>query len=142
MSTTNEEKFSIEDYKREREREWEEARLMSYFITSNWFTALFWRWFRGERRIPIGRIKVFRVNDCDWVAARTCDEAVNWYCLETGLPRDEAIDEDLLKECDLNKVIFFWDEDRTGDPNCSLKDLIREHPNGTLFPQVIASTEY
>lgn len=133
---------SYDDYVREREAARRELVGMTYFVTSNWLTALLWRLFLGRKRIPIRRIRVFRVNDCDWVAARTSDEAVKWYCLSTGLPRDEAIEEYLLQECDLKKVAFYRDEYRAGEPNCSLKDLIREHANGILFPQVIASTEY
>lgn len=37
--------------------------------------------------------KIFRLNECDWVAANTLEEAIEWYLKETGLPEDEALDE-------------------------------------------------
>lgn len=36
--------------------------------------------------------KIFNLNDCDWVAANSLEEAIGWYLKETGLPADEALD--------------------------------------------------
>ncbi len=142
MSTQQDDKSTLEHCVCERRMFLLELSKISYSITRNWFTALLWRWFRGQKRVPVSRIRVYRLNDCDWVAARTCDEAIQWYCLETGLPRDEAIDESSLQECDLDRVRYFWDEDRSGEPTASLRGLIKVHAGGNLFPQVVASTEY
>lgn len=35
--------------------------------------------------------KIFRLNDCDWVASNTMEEVIEWYLNETGLPEDEAL---------------------------------------------------
>lgn len=36
--------------------------------------------------------KIFKLNECDWVASNTIDEAIEWYLNLTGLPEDEALD--------------------------------------------------
>lgn len=52
-------------------------------------------------------MKVFRLNDCDWVAAETLDQAVEWYMKETGLDREGALDPaHEPHECNLNETIW------------------------------------
>ena len=36
--------------------------------------------------------QVFRLNEVDWVAAETFEEAVQWYMSYLGLVREEAVD--------------------------------------------------
>lgn len=98
-----------------------------------------------------GDMKVFRMNEFDWVAAKSLDEAVKWYLKEFGLTREEiepkevSLDETMLYPCDrLNEseleksgefVLFY------GEPHVRMtfrevleRDKIDE-------PCVIASTE-
>jgi hypothetical protein len=37
-------------------------------------------------------MKVFRLNDFDWVAAETLENAVDWYVKETGIDKEDALD--------------------------------------------------
>lgn len=37
--------------------------------------------------------KIFKLNECDWVAANTLEEAIEWYLKETGLPEEDALEE-------------------------------------------------
>lgn len=51
-------------------------------------------------------MKVFRLNDCDWVAAKSLKEAKEWYMNETGVSEDEC-DKDL--ECSLEQTMsIMW----------------------------------
>lgn len=43
-------------------------------------------------------MKVFKMNDCDWVASKSMEEAIAWYKKETGVEDDELD----VRECDLD----------------------------------------
>jgi hypothetical protein len=62
-------------------------------------------------------MKVFKMNDCDWVAANSAEEAIKWYMKEFGVGRDEIYDE--LEEESLDREI--WDYYNGKDRNVVLK---------------------
>lgn len=43
----------------------------------------------GAQTLIIGDLKVYRLNDYEWIAARTLEEAVAWWSKETGIPEDD-----------------------------------------------------
>lgn len=58
--------------------------------------------------------KVFKMNDFDWVVAKSKDEAISWYENEYG----ELVDRDEVKECDLEKegqYVEFTNEKRIAE---------------------------
>lgn len=54
-------------------------------------------------------LKVYRLNEEDFVAAESQEKAISWYMEETGLPREEAINEHYLSESDLEKDGVFFE---------------------------------
>jgi len=48
-------------------------------------------------------MKVFRLNEYDWVYAENVEQALEWYMNQTGLEKDEAYDEQFFEEIDPNK---------------------------------------
>lgn len=86
--------------------------------------------------IETANIKAFKLNDCDWIAAQTLEEAIGWYLKETGLDRGEAIDDP--REVLLTLPVYS-DEVRSGSPDTTLAGLISQHVlQGFTFPCVIA----
>lgn len=102
-------------------------------------------------------IKVFRLNEFDWVAAETKEQAIEWYMKETGLTEDESVDDAFYKECDIDKDFLFVDIDclpveeqegtfeilRRYGTLCvkrTFKEML-EMDKRLTFPCVIASTE-
>jgi hypothetical protein len=47
-------------------------------------------------------MKVFRLNEYDWVYAKNLEQALEWYMDQTGLDEDEAFDEHYFEEIDPN----------------------------------------
>lgn len=59
-------------------------------------------------------MKVFQLNECDWYMAPTLDEAIEMSTRDSGLPRDEAADDD-ARECTPEEMgrLKFRDDDDT-----------------------------
>lgn len=57
-------------------------------------------------------MKVFRMNEYDWIAAPSEQEALEFYMKDTGLTEEEAKDPDWFGECNLDKgwMWFAWDD--------------------------------
>lgn len=87
-------------------------------------------------------VKVFEMNDCDWVAAATLESAVAHYLKEHagGRSAEDAMDNPHeLTEEEMESLIFS-DEDRGRSSYKSRLDyLIAER---VKFPCLFASTEY
>lgn len=88
-------------------------------------------------------IKVFKVNDCDWVAASTPEEALECLKTITDVEGDEVAEE--LSDDDMNEFEFHSEEkDEHGD---SIKIPFRQQLNkmvaaGEKFPTFFASSEW
>lgn len=101
-------------------------------------------------------IRVWRLNDCDWVAARTLTEAIDCLCKITGISRAEAVDESdkprALTVGELAKLTFVTDEEEdnvTAIEGCPVYkrhsfavELQRRMDRGDEFPCYFASTEF
>jgi hypothetical protein len=104
-------------------------------------------------------MKVFRVNEYDWVAAHSLEEAKSWYLENIDSDEEWAFDEVYLGEVDIHKVKMWYpvtnipQEIKEQAPPYEVKDF-----GGELFahltfsqvleidkptePYIIASTEY
>lgn len=65
-------------------------------------------------------LKVFQLNDYDWVVAKSFDRAVDWYMLKTGLSNGDAVDPscephecstDMIVNIELDDVMNYLNED-------------------------------
>ena len=75
-------------------------------------------------------IKVFMMNDYDWVAAESLEEAIKWYCESLELPRDEVCDDPHgVTEDKLNELKFYeeW-PDKTSQIFFSARPLRSSSP--------------
>jgi hypothetical protein len=84
-------------------------------------------------------IKIIQVNDCDWVAAETVEEAKEWYKKEFG--SDDADVEEARELTDKEmETLSFKDEDQNRKHSFKEQlELMREA--GISFPAYFASTE-
>jgi hypothetical protein len=101
-------------------------------------------------------IKVFRINDCDWLAGEDFESALVWYMGETGLTREEALDgsEHELTPKEMEALKYFIDDEdelcaHGVDPSkvTCLKisfqaELEHMEESKQTFPCLFASTEY
>jgi len=88
-------------------------------------------------------MKVFSMNDYDWMAAETLEEAKATYLEHTG--EDEGTLDDVCEVSAENmaKLQFRREPDEPGPQVCSFQDeLDRLVANGAKFPRFFASTEY
>lgn len=85
----------------------------------------------------VEEIHCYRLNDCDWVAAASEEEAIAWYLQVTGCFREEGLEEPVIAES-LSMPVFL-DENRSGAPTATVGELIALRLE---FPCVICSTEY
>jgi hypothetical protein len=95
-------------------------------------------------------IKVFQVNDCDWVAAETLEDALAFYAkeffagdLEEAFPdgESEAAEAAEVTDAGMDRLKFHDDDDRS-ITRTFREELQRRIDAGDTFPQFFASTEY
>jgi hypothetical protein len=88
------------------------------------------------------KIKIFKINDYEWIAAETMEEAIQCEIDICGVSREEAYDESVaheLSEEEMN-TFFFIEDDQSKVPFVDkLNSLIKE---GVEFPCYFASTEF
>lgn len=93
-------------------------------------------------------MKIYKMNDCDWIAAENLDEAK--LCLAVLIDRgvvDAKFEEEYLddpyeiSEEQWDKLKFV-DEDDPKDVRSFREELQRMMDKGTKFPAFFASTEY
>ena len=101
-------------------------------------------------------IKIFRMNDCDYVAAEDFESAVQWYLKFTGLTRAEALDgtEGVVSSESMGKLKYFIDDDvelrahgaapgKVSRLEISFAEELQHLISvGQEFPCLFASTEY
>lgn len=95
-------------------------------------------------------IKIFQMNDCDWVAAETLAEAKQ--CLADHIDRgvvDEQFERDFIKEPyaiskeAMDKLKFLGDEGAPYEAPVTFRQELKRRINaGEKFPQMFASTEF
>lgn len=86
-------------------------------------------------------IKIFRVDDCDWYAAKTQDEAIKKAMHDSGESRQYYEEEggSELSEESMLKLKYVEDDGTEKTFRKKLDELIAE---GCHFPCMFASTEY
>lgn len=103
-------------------------------------------------------MRVFRFNEFDWVAAKTEQEARDWYMKQTGLNEEDAFDPTYYGESDIDKGWMWYSFDdlpeeekdncavdiRTFGQELFVKKSFRYVLNqeNHTEPFIIASTEY
>lgn len=101
-------------------------------------------------------IKIFCMNESDYVAAEDFESAVQWYMQETGLTREDATDgaTDVVSSKAMGKLKYFIDDDvelrahGVGPEKVSrleisfAEELQHLISVGQEFPCLFASTEY
>lgn len=88
-------------------------------------------------------LKIFQVNDYDWVCATTKEEAVKSYLSETGQEGEEYATYDLedIRECDLDNTKMRISED--DDTRISFREGIKMcMDDGSTVPFILCSTEW
>lgn len=89
------------------------------------------------------KVRIYKVNEADWIAAHSLEEAERYYLKETWLPADEAIeDSHELSEAALDRLQR-WDEDPDDGPRKSFREALADDlQNGLKAPYFFASTEW
>lgn len=100
-------------------------------------------------------IKIFSMNECDWIAARTLEEASEFiakhyaYANVEDAKRDEIIEEwaHALDDSELDRLKYAWktnDAYKEGDPDTYTfrEFLAMEISRAVEFPCFFASTEF
>lgn len=92
-------------------------------------------------------MKIFRMNDCDWVAAESLEDAFDVPEAQLGFSRDEwkdlCDDPKELTEEELDSHQFTPDPYDKSNAKISFREeLNRRIQLGEKFPQFFASTEY
>lgn len=94
--------------------------------------------YREEKKwVSVKEIKLFKMNDYDWWAARSIEEAVQDYktfCGEDGIKNPHELSEE-----EMNRLIF---KDDDGESRTFNEQLKKEIDRGAEFPCMFASTEY
>ena len=89
-------------------------------------------------------MKVFAMNDCDWMAGETLESVKALYMREYagGLPEDEALDDPSeVNEHEMGRLRFH-DSENCEDDSTFQEELDRRIAAGEKFPCFFASTEY
>ena len=86
-------------------------------------------------------MKVFRINDYEWYMANTLEEAIKLAMDLTGLPADEAAEDDAHEECEaeMNRMKFVDDD---GVTRRTFAAELQRRIEAGLPTGPFASTEY
>lgn len=87
-------------------------------------------------------MKIFKMNDCDWMAAVSLESAKAKYMEDhaDGLPEGEAMEDPReVSEADMDRLMFSEDD---GTKMTFREQLARLESERVKFPCFFASTEY
>lgn len=99
-------------------------------------------------------VRVWRMNDCDWIAARTRTEAINCYLQFSGASREDVLADDPqpLSEADMAKLTFVTEDEEPDVTAIAGRPVYKRHAfavqlqqlidSGCEFPCFFASTEF
>lgn len=93
-------------------------------------------------------VRIWQINDCEWVAARTLTQAIDCLIGTTGCSRENVWDNArALTPHELAKLTFFTDEEEPDVPgsykrHSFAKQLAVLIERGADFPCYFASTEF
>jgi len=86
-------------------------------------------------------IKIFKVNDCDWVAAENVKDALECLASVTDVYEGDVPEE--LTEEELDSHTFFDEDEGEGQERKSFRQRLAELVAAVeTFPQMFASSEY
>ena len=91
------------------------------------------------------KMKVFKLNDCEWWAGESLEEIKLVYLKETGVSEEEAFDNPHeLSDEEMDYYKFMFDESDTPlrEPVTFRQKLAEMIKEGEEFPAFFASTEY
>lgn len=91
---------------------------------------------------PCVPIKIFVMNDCDWIAARSLEEAKTYYDQEIEADLDDPRE---LTEEELDRKVFVEsdEDDRPNGEAMAFREKLRRMVvAGDKFPTFFASTEF
>ncbi|PRP68468.1 hypothetical protein BUE93_22220 [Chromobacterium amazonense] len=87
----------------------------------------------------INGVRVYQMDDCDWVAARSRDEAINWHYQHCAVDIEDIHE---LTATELDSLQFHVDDSRRG-PTISFRERLQQIiDNGEQVPDLFASTEF
>jgi hypothetical protein len=88
-------------------------------------------------------IKIFGMNDCDWVAARTIEEARDFYRTFVGKAAFEEYEEEGCEPHEEQRINNLpYTDDEHPQPITFAEQLQRMIASGEQFPAFFATTEY
>ena len=93
----------------------------------------------------MNKIKIFQINDYDWVAAETIDEAIACACSTFNLSEEEVYDESAageLSEEKLDEYKYYLTDDTDGPSRTFKQELESRINDKQEFPQVFATSEW
>ncbi|UGA37887.1 hypothetical protein JOS77_28780 [Chromobacterium haemolyticum] len=89
----------------------------------------------------INGIRIFEMNDCDWVVARSKEEAITFYKSISADPKDWQ-DAEEIDSSKLDRLRFCIEDSRSG-PTISFRARLQQIvDNGEDVPDLFASTEF
>lgn len=91
----------------------------------------------------INGIKIFKINDCDWFAAKTLELAIECAKSEFDYTENGIEDPCELTDEDVDRLQFYLtDDDDNPVKTVSFRDaLVIKIAQGETFPYIFASTE-
>ena len=89
----------------------------------------------------INGIRIYAMNDCDWVVARSREEAITFYKSISADPKDWQ-DAEEIDSSKLDRLRFCIEDSRSG-PTISFRQRLQQIvDNGEDVPDLFASTEF
>lgn len=87
------------------------------------------------------KIKIFKLNEYDYYAGETLEDCIIHYMKETGLSREEAVDEPYKLHDNVLDFLKFKDED-SGEVKTFREELEQKIRDEVEFPCLFASAEF
>lgn len=89
----------------------------------------------------INGIKIYAMNDCDWVVARSKEEAITFYKSISADPKDWQ-DAEEIDSSKLDRLRFCIEDSRSG-PTISFRERLQQIvDSGEEVPDLFATTEF
>lgn len=100
--------------------------------------------YKSHPAVKMSGIKLFKVNEIDWVAAKDMNEAIECLMEQAGLSYEEAYQESEAYELSYEQMVThrYVDENRSSNNETFQDALNRMILNGDKFPCIFACAEY
>lgn len=91
------------------------------------------------------KVKIFRMNEYEWWFAPTLEEAIQEAARQTGLDREELVDEDYLEELsdeDMDRLIFVHEaEEDSSELKVTFREELRSRTSDGQTVGMFAASE-